>query len=269
MKNQRTSFLGVSFAVVFLALCLWGCQEKPVSSDITSQPIERHEGTAKDSVHISIEFPQSENKQLCTAIVEYFNEELGGTYEGDYLDYEAFISHYQTQYLNELQHIRSGWDDMGDDMEINLSKDLTIRKSYETDKLVTYEVSTYDYTGGVHGYGVFYGITFRKSDGRHMGLNVLNPQHGDEVWNTYIKDGLMEYFNVTTDSELSESMLGIETYQIPAPQCEPYFSENGMEFVYQQYEISAYAYGRPSFTISYDKLRPYLNITGKRLLKEE
>ena len=261
MKNQRTTFWGVSFAVVFLALCLWGCQEKPVSSDITSQVIEKHEGTTKDSVSISIAFPQSENKQLCTAIVECLNEKLGGSYDGDYLDYEAFTNHYLNNYLDELKQARGEWD-----AEMEFSKELQVTKRYETDKLVTYEISTYDYLGGAHGFGLIYGITFRKADGRTMGMNVLNSQYGDEVWNTYIKEGLMEYFEVSTESELGENLLDIETYMIPTPQYEPYFSENGMEFVYQSYEITAYAAGRPCFTIPYDKLRPYLNTTGRRLL---
>ena len=228
MKNQRTTFLGFPFIVILLALCFVGCKEKEVSNDITSQVIEKHEGTAKDSVLISIEFPQCENKQLCTAIVESLNEKLGGSYDGDYLDYEAFINHYLNNYLNELKQNRGEWD-----AESEYSKELKVTKRYETDKLVTYEVSTYDYMGGAHGFGLFYGITFRKSDGRTMGMNVLNSQYGDEVWNTYIKDGLMEYFEVSTESELGEYLLDTETYMIPMPQFEPYFSENGLEFIYQ------------------------------------
>ena len=263
MKNQRTTFLGFPFIVILLALCFVGCKEKEISNDITSQVIEKHEGTDKDSVLISIEFPQCENKQLCTAIVESLNEKLGGSYDGDYLDYEAFINHYLNNYLNELKQNRGEWD-----AESEYSKELKVTKRYETDKLVTYEVSTYDYMGGAHGFGLFYGITFRKSDGRTMGMNVLNSQYGDEVWNTYIKDGLMEYFEVSTESELGENLLDTETYMIPMPQFEPYFSENGLEFIYQSYEIAAYAAGRPCFTIPYDKLHAYLNTTGRRLLNK-
>ena len=48
MKNQRTTFWGFPFIVILLALCFVGCKEKEVSNDITSQAIEKHEGTDKD-----------------------------------------------------------------------------------------------------------------------------------------------------------------------------------------------------------------------------
>lgn len=37
--------------------------------------------------------------------------------------------------------------------------------------------------------------------------------------------------------------------QIPFPKYEPYYTEDGVCFIYQQYEIACYAAGRPTFTL--------------------
>ena len=37
-------------------------------------------------------------------------------------------------------------------------------------------------------------------------------------------------------------------------------------FVYNEYELAAYAYGRPSFTLPYSQIEDYMMVTAKRLL---
>jgi len=148
------------------------------------------------------------------------------------------------------------------------SREVTITKGYETDRFVTFDIQTYEYDGGVHGGGAAYGMTFRKSDGRYIDENVLNTGNDPLEWNEILKKGLMEYFEVSTEEDLESCLMDVDLYCIPMPSCGISFTEQGLSIIYQQYEIAAYAMGRPNFVIPYEKLKPFLNVTGRRLLAE-
>ena len=42
--------------------------------------------------------------------------------------------------------------------------------------------------------------------------------------------------------------------------------ENGVGFIYQQYEIAAYAMGMPNDTIPYERIKPFMTEWSKRLI---
>lgn len=233
----------------------------PAENVADSIDIRLTDGAGLDSAHVRFLLPCYADKHLNAAILEQISEELGGSYQGSYDDAEAMARHYLSAYMQEMRADRKEFD-----AEMGFERNLTVERTYETDQMVTFNVQMYQYTGGAHGGTICYGLTFRKSDGRRMSMNTLGNQVGDEEWSEMQKEGLMEYFEVKTDSALQENLQGVETYMIPQPQYAPYFSERGMEFVYQQYEIACYAAGLPSYTIPYNRLGKYLNVTGKRLL---
>lgn len=249
-------------AAVILVGTLSGCKDT-ATSDAACRNIELADGAGLDSAHVKFILPDYSDNRLNESILEQLNEALGGSYEGSYADPDSMARHYLATYLQEMREERADFD-----AEMGFERSLSVERTYETDRLVTINVQLYEYSGGAHGGTLCYGMTFRKSDGRRMSMNTLNNMVGDEGWSSLQKEGLMDYFEVKTDSGLQDMLYDVETYMIPAPQFEPYFSENGMEFVYQQYEIAPYAAGLPSYTISYNRLSKYLNVTGRRLVGE-
>lgn len=262
-----------------LMLTFSGCKktEKSValgdisdSMEVTPIPDESYykatltEGTGPDSAQVSFELPLYADEHVNEAILEQLSEALGGTYEGSYDQPDSMAHHYLNHYLKDMADERTEFDS-----EAPFERSLKVWCSYENDKFVTLNVQEYQYLGGAHGSTQCYGLTFRKSDGRRMGLNTLGKNVDDEEWSDMKKQGLMDYFEVKTDSDLQSMLLDTEIYLIKMPVTEPYFSEKGMEFVYQQYEIAPYAAGMPCYTIPYDRLKKYLNTTGRRLLEEE
>jgi len=223
--------------------------------------VKLDDGTDLDSLHIDATFFMLPNAEANQHIMERINEVLGGTYEGELTQVEAMMQHYASAMKNEMQEIRN---EIG--AEMGFERDLKIEKLWENDNLITYQVMTYEFSGGAHGGTNVEGLTFRKSDGRQLGYNVLNRRCGDEEWNRYMKEGLMQYFEAKTEEELLEYLFCENIYEITLPKSEPYFLKDGLTFNYQQYEIAPYAAGMPSFTIPYDKLTPYLNITGRKVL---
>ena len=259
MKNQRI-FLSVAF--VALIATFWGCKDIPKNTTQCNS-VEIAAGDGLDSAHVKFLLPWYSDRRVNEAIIEQLNESFGGGYEGSYSDVDSMGRYYLAQYMQEMKEFRSE-----DEMPLPYERSLSAVRSYETDDLVTIDVQEYQYSGGAHGGTTSYGLTFRKSDGRLMGRNTLNNLVGDDEWNDMVKQQLMEYFEVKTEEELKDCLMDVELYMLPMPQTEPCFTEKGLVFTYQQYEIASYAAGMPSYVIPYDKLKKYLNRTGRQLLEK-
>lgn len=137
------------------------------------------------------------------------------------------------------------------DWEMTLSSEVEIRKLYEDDSYVTLIYFCSVYMGGAHPTSAQACATFRKSDGQRMGWDLLRGMNADTK-ERKIKDGLRSYFEVKTDSELLEELLLEEEdfyNAFPLPESEPYLTEEGVEVIYQQYEIAPYACGMPSCVV--------------------
>ena len=86
----------------------------------------------------------------------------------------------------------------------------------------------------------------------------------DKGFRELITDGLKGYFSrngekVITDDQLNNQLLNVHVYNLPLPQNPPYLTKKGVTFVYEEYEIACYAAGIPTFTIPYNKIKPYLS----------
>ena len=139
-----------------------------------------------------------------------------------------------------------------------------VEKIYETPKLVTFGVNTYlYYHGAAHPSTIYNAQTFRKSDGRRFGWEIIYEDNVYADDTSYIqlqaqlRAGVAEHFEVANEDDLGD-LLTIEksdfSYNFPRPQAVPYLTKEGLNFVYQQYEIAPYAMGLPSVTIPCEKL---------------
>lgn len=220
-------------------------------------------------VSITAEYPTAGNRLLTNAIAEYISESLGGTYEGTMTCGDSLVTYYGKAATKKLA------DEAGEyrnENSVALACSHTFSKEHETDKYVTYTANSYSYMGGAHGLSVFSGATFRKSDGRRFGMEMLHDTDKD-AFRLLLKDGLKEYFSengsdtdIKTDEDLKNCLLtdsGVD--YLPLPQTAPYLTDKGVVFIYQAYEIAPYAAGLPTFTVPYDKIKPYLTVTAQRL----
>ena len=150
----------------------------------------------------------------------------------------------------------------------------------QTDAYLTLAEGYYIYTGGAHGGYTATGVTFRRSDGRRMGWNLFdmtkkaqiaalikeelrNYFASEEGTGPISEDQLMEELQLWDDPDTEENEL---EYGIPLPTSEPYVTRDGIAFVYQQYEIAAYACGLPCGTLPLEKVASVLSAEGRALL---
>lgn len=252
-------------AGLFCSLCL-SCAPKAEPQSATIK-------MAKDSIvvndevgHIAltIEHPTDTLSPLSQTIMEYASETLGGTYEGEYTSPKALIAFY---HANTYKDMKKEYDDLNDvrDSEVKFEYSDNFNKMAETDKYITFTHTNENYMGGAHGMHTFFGITIRKSDCRRMGWEILRNQYNENLQKE-MRQGLKEYFDVNSDEELKQLFFKEEyAYNLPMPQCPPLFTEKGIMFVYNPYEIAPYAAGKPTFTIPYAKLKEFTTVTAQKL----
>lgn len=146
--------------------------------------------------------------------------------------------------------------------------DYSIQKARETDKYIIFNASGYSYLGGAHG-GIFGDgpMTFNKSDGSLV-EHFLAPSCLMDI-QPLIRKGLRGYFSengkLISNRELNEwLMLESDIIPFPAMSLEP--SDEGLVFIYGQYEIAPYVAGMPSFTIPYADIEQFLTPEAKAIL---
>lgn len=145
---------------------------------------------------------------------------------------------------------------------VNYEYDAKVQIMYEDSTYITLKCETYQYAAGAHGSTVMDFVTLRRSDGHRMNWNLVKDMSKDEIIKA-IKNGLAEYFEVKDVNELPEYLLlgngedaeakRIFEKDFPLPTTPPFLTANGVEVIYQQYEIAPYAAGMPGACIKHVK----------------
>lgn len=135
-------------------------------------------------------------------------------------------------------------------------------KIYEDSTYVVFNNQVETWYGGAHPNTTNDAITFRFSDGSRV--TEWFKDGVTKAMQPLLKKGLKQYFKegeqpVSSDEELFENLqLPDDNNIIPLPACPPSPDANGLVFTYQQYEIACYAVGMPSFTLTWEELKPFL-----------
>lgn len=140
---------------------------------------------------------------------------------------------------------------------------------YSTPKYVSYLGTFFNYTGGAHGMTLYSPATFSLRNGVMLTWdNMFRPGYEAKLAGL-IKGRLMrDYFHVSTLEEFDACIFesGIE---LPLPATVPYFTKNGVKFIYQQYEIAPFSAGAPSCTIPYKDIEPLLSVWAAGLISRD
>lgn len=215
------------------------------------------DGNEVDSASISISlcYPDQEHAPLlANAVMEWIEESLDMAINRQQASLDPYIQKCLAQNREE-------------DYDKTLNIEMT--RVYETPDIVTFALNCYEYSmGAPHGYSTFRGATFRKSDGKVFGWNMFK---GRRIDNELVKQGLKEYFGVSSDADLQNTLMMLDSYSVnnlPMPVTDPWVEADGVHFVYQAYEIASYADGQPAFTLPIGTLKTQLTPAALRLLME-
>lgn len=218
----------------------------------------------KDSRHgltLSVDYPTGGNKALVKGVREWVGNRLGimaktFTFSDDKqaadagvdvnAKVSAFVQAYAAQIASNMDRLNKGNGGR------NCALTASINRVWENDRYVSFEVDGYYYTGGAHGMSFCNGATFDKQTGKQVTLI-----QGDATLQKMLTERLKKASGVEHFSE----------EPVPMPKAAPYVVAGGkIKFIYQPYEIGAYAIGRPECEFYPYELDKWLTKDGKVLM---
>lgn len=222
----------------------------------------------RNNVYLNIDYPTKGNEKVLKAVRNWISTQLGNMANSFSLtDFnkrkdiakltDANLGNFMQTYVNiindSINALNKANGKYGSPMKCSLNA--TISRVYEDDKIVSFEANSYCFTGGAHGTGACLGATFDKATGKQLNL---------------VKDSPALRKLITERLHRNWDMQGLQFNQepVPMPQAAPYVVSNGMvKFIYQPYEIGAYALGLPECEFYPYELEDYLTPEGKALIK--
>ncbi len=265
----------ICFAVTVAILCLASCQPKQKQQTEQEKDIRlKTEAVTWEENPESVEgfkfvanYPSDNTDVLSQNIREWMNECMGGTYTGSLAHGKEVMKYYGEQYVKQREDELA---EFGEDAKSTggFAHYIQLKKVFETSKFVTYTSQVYSYSGGAHGMESLNGKVFRKPDGQRIGWDMFSPS-GKEKLRELIKERLMKnYFKAANEEEFYNMLLADNArYTFPLPESDPFFLFNGVQFVYQQYEIAPYAAGMPTCTLPYESLKDLFTSTMQPLVE--
>lgn len=224
-----------------------------------SEPLTWDEFVSTNGVKIVAQYPSNPNCPINTAIQQWMSEMLGGTYEGAMDNGKNMLEYYGR---NKAQAAREAVISNGEGLAAleNFASYHQLKIQSETERQVTYTYQHYHYNGGPHPSDIQRGYTFRKSDGKQLCWDMFRPESIDTLRTMVRGEIRRRYFRDISEEDFLASIF-TENAAIcfPLPETCPFFTDKGVKFIYQQYEIGPYAIGMPSCVIPFERLRPYFS----------
>lgn len=179
-------------------------------------------------------------------VMATFSVDAGSTRENIEDALESQVKNYLEQDYPDLKEMNTDAD-----YPICMDHLYEVKVAYEDAQRITFLVTAYFYGGGAHGSTFIAGATFSKADGHRLTISELLPGYTTVQVRAELRRGLRQYFGVKTDQQLKQELQidHLNMQNFPLPDTDPWLDADGVQFLYQQYEIACYAAGMPNVTI--------------------
>ena len=228
--------------------------------------------TEKDSAYtssISIEFPvggsmgirQSIQHYLSTKLTHFIpNTDLSDTasvnaaaFKQNSVDGKALLQYYHKKYISGFV----SWMDSVERPRMIMFQEVKGTKLWQSDKVITYGIDCENFMGGAHGTHMFYAASFNIQNGKP--IQIVDTTKIDGMQKMMYEGLRKDYFNQKDMPHTDKDIAGILwDKRIPLPNEHLVMHQDGVYFFYQQYEITAFVFGSPNFTIPYEKIKPFM-----------
>ena len=190
-----------------------------------------------------------------------FSSSPGPAYAGDPADGQAMVRYYGQQGVDSMRAMDHTF------AMAPYSYTASVRKMADTPRYVTYSVESYCFLGGAHGSTASFTYNILKPSGRVLKATIDTAQV--RKVQPLLAQGVADYVTAQGQKVTAKEVLGllfIDNGIIPLPKCPPYLTPTGLCFIYQQYAIGPYAMGMITFTLPYDKVKPYMTTEALQLV---
>ena len=236
------------FIVLTAALAVAGCHNATMRTDVYSEDIAMpaHEGSA-DSLLMSISLESLKGgdiKETVNGAILSRAFDLGDDFTGSI---EESAPMYRENLIDEYLNENGGQDTVT--WEDRLTGSFTgVYRGW-----INYVLSYYSYRGGAHGIQTVSPIVFDAKTGAIVSEKDLFAPGYEEP----VAILLREAVKASMEKEDPE-LLGLVDMELVAPNNNFSVSGNGVEWIFQPYEVGPYALGIVSAGVDWKQLKPYL-----------
>ena len=239
------------FTFCLLLLLVIGC-EKQEKLTFETVPIENGDCTNCPRVSITSIKALNEN-QVAQTINTALREEIIDALSFSDENTASTIEGAMDSFIGEYRKMKSEFPDMASLSE--WEAEINAQVIYDAHNLVTIQLNGYTYTGGAHGYGYTKYLNFDKD----KGLELDNGQlFKDQAGFTSLAETIFRNEqNIPQGGDINSTGFMFEKNQFHLAD-NIGFTPDGLQMIYNQYEVASYADGPIVLTISFDEANAYL-----------
>ncbi|MEC7264417.1 MAG: DUF3298 and DUF4163 domain-containing protein [Bacteroidota bacterium] len=236
------------FGIILILAIVFGCETE---SKLTFDTLQLGGENCKDCPKIDITIPNAmEETSVATAINRSLSEEiislLSFTADGDIDSMDKAIASFSQSYkeIKEKFSEEMPWEAQIDGKVV-----------YEDDNIVTIKLNSYSFTGGAHGYATTSFLNFDKVEGTELENYDLFEDY--EGFAQFAEAQFRDQEKIPQDKNINATGFMFEGDAFHLAQNVGY-TPNGIQMVYNQYEVASYADGPIVLTLSFDDINKYL-----------
>lgn len=150
-------------------------------------------------------------------------------------------------------------DLIGTEASLNWQKINSVIIYFNEKNILSFEILTYGYTGGAHGFPIseFHNISLK--DGSRIKLDDIFREQYQYDLKDYINEQARSDYGLARGASLTEA--GFFKPELPITD-NFYLTRDGIGFFYNRYEVAPYAMGSPGIFIPFRKCKRILDIDG-------
>lgn len=154
--------------------------------------------------------------------------------------------------MNNLHLMLQDQVEMMPDFTMGFANELTSKTLFQNEKVISFELSNYSFTGGAHGnYGSAL-FSFLLGNGKIVDLTDIIPD------TTALQPMIEKAFVASKNAEAGEQytledLVFPESIPLPLP-LQWCVVKEGVRFVYNPYEVAPYAVGQSDFVLTWEQL---------------
>ena len=236
---------------LILALILSGCGEE--EPQLTFAPVSYSGEQCVQCPKISVNIPEALGKtKIVTAVNTALTEEIIYLLTFDDSVEATTIDEAITSFKNGFLELKNKFNET-----IGWEAKIDGKVVYDEADILTLKLDSYIYTGGAHGYGASTFLNFDKQKGIELEndelfKNVVNFQKFAEI-KFREKEGIPKDKPINSTGYMFED----EIFKLPETMG---FTKDGLQLIYNRYEVASYSDGIIELTLPYDEVDTYLAV---------
>ena len=236
------------FGTVLLLLLSFGCENE---GKLTFEPLEMQGEACSGCPKIEIQIPRAlDDLAVSEAINRGMEEEVISLLSFDGGEEIDTAEKAMSSFTDSYKELKAKFPD-----EIRWEAKISAKVIHEDENIVSIQLDSYTYTGGAHGYGATTFLNFDKRKGTE--LENWELFEDPEGFQKFAETKFRIQENIPQDQNINATGFMFEGDSFHLANNIGY-TEDGIQLVYNQYEVASFADGPIVLTLPYAEVNQYL-----------